>query len=57
MRATCAKVQMLLEDTFWGDRYGRVIDPFGHFWAIATSKKDLTPEEIRKRQQEYLGKS
>jgi len=48
---------MLLEDTFWSDRYGRVIDPFGHFWAIATRKKDLTPEEICKRQQEYLGKS
>jgi PhnB protein len=24
-----------LEDQFWGDRYGRVMDPFGHCWSIA----------------------
>jgi hypothetical protein len=31
---------------FWGDRYGKVTDPFGHEWSIATHKQDLTPEEI-----------
>ncbi len=35
-------------DMFWGDRYGKVADPFGHEWAIATHKQDLTPEEIGK---------
>lgn len=35
-------------DTFWGDRYGKVVDPFGHHWSIATHVKDLTPEEIAK---------
>lgn len=34
-------------DMFWGDRYARVIDPFGHTWAIATHQHDLTHEEIR----------
>ena len=33
-------------DMFWGDRYARVEDPFGHSWSIATHVKDLTPEEI-----------
>jgi len=31
-----------------GDRYGRVTDPFGHEWSLATHKQDLTPEEIAK---------
>lgn len=33
-------------DAFWGDRYGQVMDPYGHIWEIATHKKDLSPEEI-----------
>ncbi|MFQ5494514.1 MAG: VOC family protein [Phycisphaerae bacterium] len=43
-----AKVSMPVTDMFWGDRYGKVTDPFGHEWAIATHKQDLTPEEIAK---------
>jgi uncharacterized glyoxalase superfamily protein PhnB len=43
-----AKVTMPLMDTFWGDRYGKVSDPFGHQWSLATHKQDLTPEEIQK---------
>jgi PhnB protein len=42
-----ATVKMPLEDMFWGDRYGVLIDPFGHQWSIATHIRDLTPEEIR----------
>ena len=34
------------EDTFWGDRYGKLKDPFGHEWSIATHLKDMTPEEV-----------
>src|SRR5262249_50075061 len=41
-----AKVKMPISDQFWGDRYGLVSDPFGHDWAIASRKKDLTPDEI-----------
>jgi PhnB protein len=40
---------MPLQDMFWGDRYGKVADPFGHHWAIASRIEDLTPEEIAKR--------
>lgn len=34
------------EDMFWGDRYGRLEDPFGHVWSLATHIKDPTPEEM-----------
>lgn len=44
--AAGAKVHMPLGDMFWGDRYGVVIDPYGHSWAIATHIKDMSPEEI-----------
>jgi PhnB protein len=43
-----AQVDMPVADMFWGDRYGRVVDPFGHVWALATHKQDLTADEIRK---------
>lgn len=43
-----AKVVMPLADMFWGDRYGRVTDPFGHEWAIAQHVRDLSPEEMSK---------
>jgi PhnB protein len=36
-------------DMFWGDRYGKVLDPFGHDWAIATHKEDVPPDEMAKR--------
>jgi PhnB protein len=38
-----------LTDQFFGDRYGWVTDPFGHIWALATIKEELTPEEIERR--------
>lgn len=43
-----AKVTMPAMDMFWGDRYGKVEDPFGHDWSISTHVKDLTPEEMAK---------
>jgi PhnB protein len=36
-------------DMFWGDRYCKLQDPFGHLWAIATHKEDVSPEEIGRR--------
>jgi len=36
-------------DMFWGDRYGQLVDPYGHFWSIATHKEDLCDGEIRSR--------
>ena len=44
-----AQSTMLLTDMFWGDRFGRVTDPFGVRWGIATHKEDLSPEEIGRR--------
>lgn len=41
-----ARVTMPAEDMFWGDRYGRLIDPFGHEWSVATHLRDLSSEEI-----------
>lgn len=47
--AAGATVSMPLSDVFWGDRYGRVKDPFGHDWQLATHKEDLTPKEMNRR--------
>lgn len=51
-----AKDEMAVEDMFWGDRMGSVVDPFGHHWAIATHKEDVEPEELRKRTEEFYAK-
>jgi PhnB protein len=47
--AAGAKPDMPLTDMFWGDRFGKMTDPFGHSWALATHKEDVTPEEMKKR--------
>lgn len=44
-----ATVRMPLEDAFWGDRYGKLVDPFGHHWSIAEHIEDLTPEQMQER--------
>jgi len=44
-------------DQFWGDRYGRLVDPFGHVWSLATHIEDVTPEEIRERARTAFAKS
>jgi PhnB protein len=51
-----AKVVMPVSDTFWGDRYGQLQDPFGHLWSIATHKVDLSKEEITKAAEEFFAK-
>jgi uncharacterized glyoxalase superfamily protein PhnB len=50
--AAGAKVIMPLMDMFWGDRYGKLADPFGHSWSLATHKEDLTPEQMQARHAE-----
>jgi len=47
--AAGATVTMPLQDQFWGDRYGLLTDPFGHCWALATHKEDVSPKELEKR--------
>jgi len=44
-----ATVTMPLDNQFWGDRYGKVRDPFGHSWHLATHVEDVSPEEMMKR--------
>ena len=44
-----AKALMPPADMFWGDRFGTLVDPFGHQWSMATHKEDLSREEIRQR--------
>jgi uncharacterized glyoxalase superfamily protein PhnB len=41
-----ATIDMPVSDMFWGDRYGKLADPFGHKWSIATHKRDLSPAEM-----------
>jgi PhnB protein len=43
-----------LQDQFWGDRSGTFVDPHGYAWTIATHKEDLTPDEMQKRQDEFM---
>jgi PhnB protein len=51
-----AKQEMAVEDTFWGDRMGSIIDPSGHHWQIATHKEDLSQEEMMRRGEEFFAK-
>jgi PhnB protein len=41
-----AKVFHPLADTFWGERTGQIVDPFGHRWALAQHLRDVPAEEI-----------
>jgi len=51
-----AKVSMPLMDAFWGDRYGKVTDPFGHEWEISTHKQDLTPKQVEEGAKAFFAK-
>jgi hypothetical protein len=41
------QVEMPVMDQFWGDRYGKRKDAFGHKWSIATHVKDLSMDEMK----------
>ena len=45
-----------ISDQFWGDRCGTINDPQGYRWTIATHKEDLTPQEMKQRQDEWMKK-
>ncbi len=51
-----AKVQSPPADMFWGDRYGKLTDPFGHSWSLATHKENVPPDELEKRAREFRSK-
>ena len=47
-----AKVTMPVADQFWGDRYGKLEDPFGHHWSVATHVRDVSMEDAQKAMRE-----
>jgi uncharacterized glyoxalase superfamily protein PhnB len=47
-----AKLTMPVADMFWGDRYGKVEDPFGHHWSVATRQREVSLEEAQKAMRE-----
>lgn len=44
-----AELQRPVEDQFYGDRAGKLADPFGHIWWIATHVEDVPPQELERR--------
>jgi len=44
-----ATATMPLCNMFWGDRYGKVVDPFGHHWSIAEQLESLTPAQMHEK--------
>jgi PhnB protein len=51
-----AQVEMPVMDQFWGDRYGKLKDPFGHKWSLGTHIKDLSMDEMKKGMDEAMAK-
>ena len=49
-----ARVSMPVADMFWGDRYGKVTDPFGHEWGLGTHKEDVSPADMEKRAKAFF---
>jgi PhnB protein len=47
--AAGGKEEKPLQNQFYGDRSGTLIDPFGHKWTVATHIEDVSPEEISRR--------
>jgi PhnB protein len=51
-----AQVEMPVSDQFWGDRYGKLKDPFGHKWSIATHVKDMSADEMKRSMDDAMAK-
>jgi len=54
--AAGCQAAMPVQDMFWGDRFGKVVDPFGHHWNLATHVEDVAPAEMERRAKEWLAK-
>jgi PhnB protein len=55
--AAGAKILIPIADQFYGDRSGRIADPFGHVWLISTHTEDIAPEEMQRRMEEFTKKA
>lgn len=51
-----ARSDMPVENQFWGDRFGKLTDPFGHQWGIATHVEDVAPDELKRRADTWMAK-
>jgi len=51
--AAGAKILIPIADQFYGDRSGRLEDPFGHVWLVSTHTEDVSPEEMQKRMEAW----
>jgi PhnB protein len=51
-----AKEVRAVQDQFYGDRSGNLVDPFGHVWTIATHKEDVSIEEVQRRMAAAMAK-
>jgi len=49
-------VEIPLANCFWGERYALLKDPFGHLWALASRREDLSPSEIQRRANDFYGR-
>lgn len=49
------KLERPVENQFYGDRAGMVVDPFGHKWWISTHVEDVPPDELKKRSEAMFG--
>jgi PhnB protein len=52
--AAGATPQQPIENKFYGDRSGSVIDPFGHIWHLATHIEDVPPDELKRRADAFM---
>jgi PhnB protein len=50
-----AEVFHPIEDAFWGERHGQIVDPYGHRWGIAQRLEDVSEEEVQRRATELFG--
>jgi len=53
--AAGAKVTMPVAEAFWGDRYGKIEDPFGHHWSVGTHIRDVSMEEAQRAMEQMGG--
>src|SRR5579859_3968709 len=49
-----AQPSMPVTTMFWGDRHGKVVDPFGHHWGVSTHVEDVSEEEMERRSKEWM---
>ena len=50
-----AQVHSPLQDAFWGERHGQIMDPFGHRWGLAQPVEDVPHDEVVRRAAELFG--